>query len=100
MMDSKLEKQDSYMDRNGRWLKPLLATILFIVAADLAQKFGCKSCIKVGIPWTYFAGTIGFFVTGIYAAFTNTFSARIVRIAGQAAALGMFVLLVLDLIKA
>lgn len=79
MEHQKTEVEDTYMSRNGPWLKPLFAVVLLLAAVTVLSKMGPPpEWWPTSMPVV--GAAIGCFVSGIYASLTYTLSARIFRV--------------------
>lgn len=87
--------RDTYMDRNGRWVRPLIAAVIVLVGYAQLQAF---RTVPAWLPgWAPFAiAGLACCVSGVYAALTDTLSARIVRFLAQLAAIVLIAIAVLD----
>ena len=82
------EIEETYMDRNGPWLRPLIAAFVLIVADTMLTTLGTRpDWLPTWLP--VIASAVACVTSGVYAAFTDTFSARIVRVQAQVAAAGL-----------
>ncbi|EHF7249370.1 hypothetical protein J3182_004482 [Salmonella enterica] len=87
-MQNKEENRETYMDRNGRWIRPLIAAAIVLLAhAQLRMFDAAPAWLPYWLPFVVAA--IAFCVSGVFAALTDTLSARIVRFLAQVAAVAM-----------
>ncbi|ECW9094572.1 hypothetical protein [Escherichia coli] len=87
-MQHKAENRDTYMDRNGRWVRPLIAAVVILAAHAQLQIFGAAPAwLPYWLPFA--AAAVAFCTSGVFAVFTDTLSARIVRVLAQVAAVAM-----------
>lgn len=87
-MQNKEENRETYMDRNGRWIRPLIAAAIVLMAhAQLRMFDAAPAWLPYWLPFVVAA--IAFCVSGVFAALTDTLSARIVRFLAQVAAVAM-----------
>lgn len=98
MNTQKITDNDTYMQRNSRWLMPLIATLILIIGPGLAKSFSQVEYFPSW--WAPVAAVAGFFMTGIFAIFTDTLSARIVRVLGNTAAFGIAIWFVIHIFNA
>ncbi|ECC1675606.1 hypothetical protein FNX24_21635 [Salmonella enterica] len=68
---------DEYVVRNRAWILPLLGGLLISVSTIALEIVTGSAPIPVWVSLTI--ACLGFFASGIGAAFTDTFSARIVK---------------------
>lgn len=90
--------RDTYMDRNGRWVRPLMAAVIVLVGYAQLQAF---RSVPAWLPgWAPFAiAGLACCVSGVYAALTDTLSARIVRFLAQLAAIALIAIAALDVAR-
>ncbi|WP_421526897.1 hypothetical protein [Pseudomonas brenneri] len=88
-MKSEISDNDTYIDRNSRWLLPLLASFMLLSAPALIEIVGNESPIPVWVTSLFAA--IGFGASGVFAMFTETFSAHVVRWLAEILAIAVLV---------
>ena len=94
MNPNNVENRETYMDRNGGWIRPLFAAVVVLIAYVQLQVLPDGPWLP---GWAYFAiAGIACCISGIYAALTDTLSARIVRFLAQFAASALIVIAALD----
>lgn len=87
-MQHKAENRDTYMDRNGRWVRPLIAAAFILAAHAQLQIFdAAPAWFPNWLPFA--AAAVAFCTSGVFAVLTDTLSARIVRVLAQVAAVAM-----------
>ncbi|HHS8748578.1 TPA: hypothetical protein ACTVBF_003814 [Escherichia coli] len=87
-MQHKAENRDTYMDRNGRWVRPLIAAAVILAGHAQLQIFGAAPAwLPYWLPFA--AAAVAFCTSGVFAVLTDTLSARIVRVLAQVAAVAM-----------
>ncbi|AGZ38152.1 hypothetical protein CMV24_26560 [Pseudomonas plecoglossicida] len=83
MNKSQALPRETYMDRNGPWIRPFFAAILILLGPALMQ---IMNATPAWLPaWaSTLGGAIGFVFAGFYAVKTNTISALVVRVLANA----------------
>ncbi|HGY2296321.1 TPA: hypothetical protein ACNV18_000035 [Pseudomonas putida] len=75
--------RDTYMDRNGPWIRPFIGAILMLLGPVLLQ---VVNSTPAWLPtWaSTLGGAVGFGFAGFYAIKTETVSALIIRVLANA----------------
>lgn len=88
---------ERYVQRNSAWLFPFIAGLILATAPLLVDVVGDKKLLPAWAPVA--AACIGFCVSGIGAAFTNTFSAKIIKLLVGVFAVVMVIMIVIKLVN-
>lgn len=83
----------NYLARNSRWLRPIVAGLIFIMAPALAASF-LEGVIPTVVPSLLAA--FAFLVAGVFAVLTETLSARLVRVIAPLVATGLILYAILN----
>ncbi|EEP4004648.1 hypothetical protein HB435_002604 [Salmonella enterica subsp. enterica serovar Stanley] len=71
------DTKNSYLDRNDKWIRPMLIAFMFAFGTFSSDIFGFDSPVVTAVSMT--VATIAFIISGVGLMFTNTISAKIIK---------------------
>jgi len=92
-MKERVAVSDNYFERNSRWLRPIIAGLIFLIVPAIAAPF-LEGVIPQVVPSLLAA--FAFLVAGVFAVLTETLSARLLRVIAPLVAAGLILYAILN----